>query len=96
MEIISATSEEVQDVINDILERDITVQRRRELSDESFKEWLYNTVRTIFAKLGYQLQSFEDFWVDIGINIVTGWNEGREQARKENELKRKMRERKYR
>ena len=96
MEIISAASEEVQDVMNDILERDITMQRRHELSDESFKEWLYNTVRRIFAKLGYQLQNFEDFWVDIGISITTGWNEGREQARKENELKRKMRERKYR
>lgn len=96
MEIISATSEEVQDVLNDILEHDITMQRRRELSDASFKEWLYDTVRTILAKLGYQVQNFEDFWVDLGISISTGWNEGREQARRENELKRKMRERKYR
>lgn len=96
MEIISATSEEVRDVMNDILEHDIAMQRRRELSEESFKEWLYNTVRAIFAKLGYQLQNFEDFWVDIGISIKEGWSDGREQAKRENELKRKMRERKYR
>lgn len=96
MEIIAATSDEVRELMNDILEHDVARQRRQELSEESFKEWLYDTMRRIVAKLGYTLQKFEDFWEDLGINISNGWHEGREQARKEDELKRKIRERKYR
>lgn len=93
---ISASSDEVQAAMNDLLERDIARQRRKEMADASFREWIYDILRSVFAKLGYKLQSFEEFWQDVGINISAGWNEGREQARKEAELRRKLRERKYR
>ncbi len=96
MEIISATRDEVRDALNDLLEHDMAIQKRRELSEQSFKEWAYCTIRTIFAELGYRLQSFEEFWQDIGICISKGWQEGREQARKEAKLRREMRERRYR
>ncbi len=96
MEIISATRDEVRDALNDLLEHDMAKQRRQELSEQSFREWVYSTLRALFANLGYQLQSFEEFWQDIGINISEGWKEGRKQARREAELRRKMRERRYR
>lgn len=96
MEDISASHEDVRAVMDDLLERDIAQQKRKELSDESFKEWVYNTLYLIFAKLGYRLQAFEDFWRDIGISISSGWRAGREQARAEAEVRRKIRERKRR
>lgn len=95
MEIVSPTKDELQKAINDILAQDIAKQKRQELSYQSFQEWLYSIVRVVFAKLGYELQSFEEFWRDIGINISQGWKDGREHARNEAEIKRKIRERRY-
>lgn len=92
---ISAADPEVQDMLNDLLEHELAKKKRNELSDESFKEWVYNAVRTLLANLGYTLQSFEEFWIDIGISIKEGWQDGRNQARKEAELRRKKRQRRY-
>lgn len=89
---ISAADPEVQEMLNDILEHNLAKKKRKELSEESFKEWVYNTVRTIFANLGYILQSFEEFWRDVGTNIQEGWQMGREHARKEAEIRRKRRQ----
>lgn len=93
---ISAENPEVREMLNDILEHELAKKKREELSDESFKEWVYNALRTLVAKLGYTLQNFEEFWKDIGTSIKEGWLDGRDQARKEAELKRKIRERRYR
>lgn len=93
---ISAEDPEVQEMLNDILAHDLAKRKREELSDESFKEWVYNAIRTLFAKLGYTLHSFEDFWKEIGTGIKEGWQDGRNQARKEAELRRKKRQRRYR
>ena len=90
---ISASSDEVRAAMNDLLQREEAQERRRTMSEISFKEWLYRALYTIFAQLGYRLQAFEDFWCDIGISITSGWNEGREQARQEAEIRRKIRER---
>lgn len=90
---ISATDPEVREMINDILEHDLAKKKREELSENSFKEWVYNTIQSIFANLGYTLQSFEEFWKDVGISIQEGWKDGREYARREAELKRKLRKR---
>jgi hypothetical protein len=95
MEILAASSPEVQAMFQDILEHDMAKRKREELSEASFKEWVYDAVRIIFAKLGYQLQSFSEFWTDVGISISEGFRDGREQARREAALKRKLRERKY-
>lgn len=92
---ISATDPEVQEMLNDILEHDLAKKKREELSEISFKEWVYNALRSVFASLGYKLQSFEEFWKDVGISIQEGWQDGREHARKEAELKRKKRQRRY-
>lgn len=92
---IRATDPEVQEMLNDILEHDLARKKREELSEESFREWVYNALRTIFANLGYTLQSFEEFWKDVGMSIREGWQDGREYARKEAELKRKKRRRRY-
>lgn len=92
---ISAENPEVQEMLNDILEHDLAKRKREELSDDSFKEWVYNAIRTLVAKLGYTLQNFEEFWKDIGTGIKEGWQDGRNQARKEAELRRKKRQRRY-
>lgn len=92
---ISASNPEVQAMLQDILEHDIARKKRKELSENSFKEWVYNAIRIIFANLGYALQSFAEFWKDVRINITEGFQDGREQARREAELRRKKRERKY-
>ena len=92
---ISATDPEVREMLNDILEHDLAKRKREELSENSFKEWVYNALRSIFANLGYKLQSFEEFWKDVGISIQEGWQDGREYARKEAELRRKMRQRRF-
>ena len=80
---ISAENPEVQEMLNDILEHDLAKRKREELSDDSFKEWVYNAIRTLVAKLGYTLQNFEEFWKDIGTGIKEGWLDGRNLARKE-------------
>lgn len=92
---ISATDPEVQEMLNDILEHELAKKKREELSENSFKEWVYNALRSIFASLGYKLQSFEEFWKDVRISIQEGWQDGRKYARKEAELKRKKRQRRY-
>lgn len=92
---ISAEDPEVQEMLNDILEHDLAKRKREELSDDSFKEWVYNAIRTLVAKLGYTLQNFEEFWKEIGTGIKEGWQDGRNQARKEAELRRKKRQRRY-
>lgn len=46
---ISATDPEVQEMLNDILEHELAKKKREELSEESFKEWVYNALRIIFA-----------------------------------------------
>lgn len=95
---ISATiieNEELQEMINDLLEHDIAKRKREELSTESFKEWIYDVIKNIFAQLGYKLQSMEEFWKDIKLSVTEGWEDGREQARREAELRRKKRQRRY-
>ncbi len=92
---ISATDPEVQEMLKDILEHENAKKKREELSDESFKEWIYDALRIIFANFGYKLQSFEEFWKDVTISIHEGWRDGREHARKEAELRRKIRQKRY-
>ena len=93
---ISASSDEVRAAMDDLLQREIAQERRRTLSEASFKEWLYKTLYSVFAQLGYRLQAFEDFWRDIGDSISSGWNAGRKQAQEEAEIRRKKRERERR
>ena len=86
---------EVQDMIQDIMEHDTARKKRQEMTESSFKEFLYNALRMMSAKLGYKLQNFAEFWKDVGISIVDGFRDGRTQARHEAELRRKKREMRY-
>ena len=90
------TPEELQDALDMLLEMDAAKERRQSLSEQSFKEWVYGILRTVFAKLGYTLVSFQEFWNDVTISIKSGWEEGVELARREAELNRKKRERRHR
>ena len=90
------TKEELQMVLDALLEREIAQRKREELSEQSFKEWVYNFLYDVFARMGYAIVSFEEFWTDVSLSIKSGWEEGVEIARKEAELKRKKRERKRR
>ena len=92
---ISVADPEVQEMLNDILEHDLAKKKCEELSENSFKEWVYDVLRTVFASLGYKLQSFEECWKDAGLSIREGWQDGRAYARKEAELRRKQRQRRY-
>lgn len=83
--------EELQIALDSLLEQDIARKRREELSETSFKEWVYNILHTMFARLGYKIVSFEQFWVDVSLSIKSGWTEGTELARKEAELRRRIR-----
>jgi len=96
MEEISASSEEVRAAMENLLKNEVAQQKRYQLSEASFKEWVYNTLYRVFENMGYYLQSFEEFWRDIGISIKSGWKAGRSQARAEAEIRRKIRDRKRR
>ena len=96
MEIISASSEDVQSVYKDIMETRRAKQRRQELSEESFRVWLYGIISAIFDELGYQLESFEQFWIGIGRAVATGFSDGRARAREEARRDREEWERRYR
>lgn len=89
------TKEEYEEVLNDLLESDIAKNKREKLSESSFREWVYQILRSLFAKLGYTIASFEEFWVDVGLSITRGWKDGVEKAHREAEIKRKIREKKY-
>lgn len=93
---VSASSDEVRAALDDLLQRENAIEKRKILSEASFKEWIYNTLYHIFAQMGYRLQSFEEFWRDVGVSVSSGWADGRKQAKEEAEIRRKRRERERR
>ncbi|MBR5948976.1 MAG: hypothetical protein IKZ82_10105 [Clostridia bacterium] len=89
-----ASDDEIKRVFDEMMATQAAKSKRIELSEKSFKEWLYSVLRTYFARIGYKLKSFEEFWRDIGISIKSGFREGQEAAKKEAEIRRKLRENK--
>lgn len=89
-----ASEDEIKRVMDEMMASQTAKKKRIELSETSFKEWLYSVLRTYFAKIGFALKSFEEFWRDIGISIKSGFSEGVAAAKKEAEIRRKLRENK--
>jgi len=87
--------EDMQSVLNDLLEMEQAKKNRAVMSEDSFKEWVYKILKVFFANLGYEIQTFIEFWKDVGISISSGFADGREQARHEAELRRRIRKKRY-
>lgn len=91
MEILSGDSPEVNEWINDLLEQDFAKQKRKTLTESSFRQWVYSVIRMIASNLGYVIQDFKEFWCDISDNFMDGFNSGKKIAQRKAEQRRKIR-----
>ena len=91
----SASRDDLQAALDHILESEAAKNKREQLSEKSFREWIYSMLRIACAKMGYALQTIEEFWTDVKGSIRSGWRDGVEQAKKEAAIRRRMREEKY-
>lgn len=79
---ITTADPEFEDVLRELaLNRD-AVANRREMSDSSFREWLYEQIVEIGRKLGLVVQDIAEFSKDMAYGFKKGFDAGREEARR--------------
>lgn len=79
---ITTTDPEFEDVLRELaLNRD-AIANRREMSDASFRDWLYKQIVEIGHKLGLVIQDIAEFSKDMTYGFKKGFDAGREEARR--------------
>lgn len=82
MRTITTSDPDFAEILRELDTQGEAVQKRRELSEESFRLWLYSALKEIATGLGYVIQNLAEFFRDMGDGFRTGFAEGRERARK--------------
>lgn len=78
---ITIADPEFDDILRELsLNRDAVV-KRRELSEASFKVWLYEQIVQIGHSMGLIIQDIAEFFKDMGHGFMQGVRAGREEAR---------------
>lgn len=78
---ITTADPEFDDVLRELALNREAVAKRRELSEASFREWLYNQIEEIASRLGYIVQNLAEFAKDMSYGFKKGFAEGRQTAR---------------
>ena len=79
---ITTLDPEFDDVLRELALNREAVIKRRELSEDSFKEWLYKQVVEIGHRLGFVIQDIAEFFKDMAYGWNKGFDEGREESRR--------------
>ena len=79
---ITTADPEFEDVLRELaLNRD-AIANRRKMSEESYREWLYQQLVDIGRKLGLIIQGIAEFSKDMAYGLKKGFDAGREEARR--------------
>lgn len=73
---------EIRTLYEQVLKSAEASKKREDLSNESFKLWLFETVTIIAQKFGYYIQDLAVFISDMNYCIKKGFKEGREEAKR--------------
>ena len=75
------SKEEMNDFLAELMQRTRSVQKRGKLSDESFREFVFDAMRDIGKSMGLILESVIVILGDMGYSFVEGFKEGVAEAR---------------
>lgn len=78
---VTVESPEIQQLLNEVLNRSETIKKRNELSEESFRDWLCRTIEIIAEKMGYIISNLKEIPLDIGYSFGKGFKAGIEKSR---------------
>lgn len=93
---LSSTEKENLDRLFQYVKDEAQTSREiRQLSEASFEIWIQDTFTAMALKLGYTLSKINQFLINLGFAISTGFREGWDMAKKEGELSRKRIERRF-
>lgn len=92
MRTITTLDPEFAEILRELDAQGDAVRKRRELSEESYRLWLYSALKEIATGLGYVIQNMAEFFRDMGDGFRTGFAEGRERAKQNSIRARNRRE----
>lgn len=78
---ITTQDPEFDEVLRELALNRQAVVKRRELSEASFREWLFQEVQEIGHRLGFTIQGLAEFMKDMSYGWKKGIAQGREDAR---------------
>ena len=73
---VTVESPEIQQLLDEVLNRSETIKKRNELSEESFRDWLCRTIEIIAEKMGYIISNLKEIPLDIGYSFGKGFKAG--------------------
>ncbi len=79
---ITTLDPEFEDVLRELAMNRDAIAKRRELSDNAFREWLYREIVAIGDRLGLIIQNIAEFAKDMAYGFEKGFNAGRDRARR--------------
>lgn len=79
---ITTADPEFDDILRELALNREAVLKRRDLSDASFREWLFEQVTDIGRRLGLIIQDVAEFAMDMAYGFKKGFEAGREEARR--------------
>jgi hypothetical protein len=79
---ITTEDPEFDDILRELALNREAVLKRRELSDASFREWLFKQITDIGRRLGLIIQDVAEFALDMAYGFKKGFGAGREEARR--------------
>lgn len=79
---ITTADPEFEEVLRELALNREAIRRRRELSEASFRQWLYEQINDIAHKLGYAIQDIAEFVKDMAYSFKQGYAAGRDAARR--------------
>ena len=78
---LSADSPLFKDLVCEIMKQKETIQKREELSEQSFRVWLCKAIEIIAGKMGYVIQNLKEIMLDFAYSFEKGFAAGRERAK---------------
>lgn len=79
---ITIEGEDFKRVLEELVANRDAIKKAEELSQESFRIWLLDTIRQIAKSMGLVIAGLDEFVRDFGYAVKSGWQEGAEIARR--------------
>lgn len=79
---ITVEDEDFKRVLEEVVANRDAIKKAEELSQESFRIWLLDTIRQVAKSMGLIITNLNEFMKDFGYAVKSGWQEGAEIARK--------------
>lgn len=77
---INFESPEFQDLLSEVMNQKEAINKRKELSEVSFRDWLCDVIAILADKLGYIIQNLKEIPMDMAYSFSSGFQAGRERA----------------